>query len=188
MLASGSASGFSLIEVLVASGVLMVLVGGLAAIFGMSVEKAMASRVRTMEVVLARSKLEQLVGLAWGVRIDAAGAVEFVTDETTDLASEAGTASGAGTRSSPADSLEQARTGYVDYLDAYGRWVGTGLSPPARAIYVRRWSIAREGSGLTEMLVLRVAVERVVEARPAMPGVPVWTGVRLGTVRVRKIL
>ena len=44
---------------------------------------------------------------------------------------------------SPAGALDRNTSGYVDYLDAYGRSLGGGESPPAGTVYVRRWSIER---------------------------------------------
>jgi hypothetical protein len=54
----------------------------------------------------------------------------------------------------------------VDYLDAYGAWVGTGSSPPAGALYVRRWSVEPLPTNPNNTLVFQVLVGRIAPVGP----------------------
>ena len=90
----------------------------------------------------------------------------------------------------PADSLEQNTTGCVDFLDANGGWVGTGGTPPATAVYIRRWSIQPLPTNPNNTLVIQVLVTPIANeaarqttgnARVRMPGDTLLT-----TVKTRK--
>ena len=37
--------------------------------------------------------------------------------------------------------MESNTPGYVDFVDQFGRYLGTGAATPANAAYIRRWSI-----------------------------------------------
>jgi hypothetical protein len=54
----------------------------------------------------------------------------------------------------------------VDYLDAYGAWVGTGAAPPVGAVYVRRWSVEPLPTNPNNTLVFQVLVGRISPAGP----------------------
>jgi len=60
---------------------------------------------------------------------------------TTDLSNDPATDDGRGLLVSPPGTLTSNIVGYVDYLDANGRWVGHGPSAPPAAVYVRRWAV-----------------------------------------------
>jgi len=92
--------GSSLIEVLVATLVLVTGVLGIAQLFLMAAATNAAARDTTIIATLAAQKIEQL--------------------RSTDLAEA---------------------TGLVDHVDMWGQVVSTAESPPANAIYTRRWSI-----------------------------------------------
>ena len=63
------------------------------------------------------------------------------------------------------------RATYADYLDARGRWLDAGPSPPADARFVRRWWLARTGAGSSEMLLFQVLVATVsADARGGLAG------------------
>ena len=132
-----SDDGFSLVETIVATGILAVVLVGLAHLMAVSVENNLAARRRTASVLLAEQKLEQLRGLTWA--FDRAGS------PVTDI----------GLASSPAQSLEQNTAGFVDFLDANGRQLSTGTTVPADAAYVRRWAIDPAGA---QTLILQVLV------------------------------
>jgi prepilin-type N-terminal cleavage/methylation domain-containing protein len=53
-------SGFTLVEVIVALALLVVLTVGVVRLFGVAIEAGRAARDRTMAVVLAIGKVEQL--------------------------------------------------------------------------------------------------------------------------------
>ncbi len=147
--------GFSLIEVLVASALMVVALAGLAQLAVASVLAGDGSRAVTLAAVLASQKIEQLRALAWTV--DAAGAP--VSDTATDTSrSPERPAGGTGLAPSPPDALLEDTSGYCDYLDGHGRSLGGGSRPPAGTVFVRRWSIqplaGRDG------LVMTVSVTR----------------------------
>jgi hypothetical protein len=68
------------------------------------------------------------------------------------------TSNGTGLNPSPADSLEQNVSGFFDYVDAAGVWVGTGTTQPGTAAYVRRWSISPLPTNPNNTLVIQVLV------------------------------
>jgi hypothetical protein len=158
-----SAGGFSLLEVLTATAMMTAGLVAIAQLFLLAIDANRWSALTTMATALAGQKLEQLHGLA------------FFTDETglpvTDCASDlsvspASAVGGRGLLASPAAALTSNTSGYVDFLDAAGAWVGTGTAVPPNAIFVRRWSITPLPAHPTDALVLQVAVGRASAASP----------------------
>jgi hypothetical protein len=92
--------GSTLVEVLVATLVLVTGVLGIAQLFLIAAATNAAARDTTFATTLAAQKVEQLL--------------------STDLAEE---------------------SGLIDHVDRWGQVVGTAESPPATAVYTRRWSI-----------------------------------------------
>lgn len=154
------ARGFTLIEVAIAVAVLMTVLGGIAGVWAMAAASTRAAREQTLAMQLARDKLEQLAALTWAVQ-SVGGVDVLASDVTTNVSRVPATTDGAGTRASPPDSLGTSRATYADYLDARGRWLSAGPSPPADARFVRRWWLARTGTGSSEMLLLQVLVATV---------------------------
>src|SRR5690242_5336336 len=139
------ARGFTLVEVVIATGLLVALSIGAAMVMTLTLNTIDRSRQRAMALVLARAKLEELLSLTWSVRsVD--GELLLLTDATTS--------------SSPPDSLVTSRAGFVDYLDAQGQRIvaGTAGGMPSDTCYVRRWAIARTGAGASELLIVQVMV------------------------------
>jgi prepilin-type N-terminal cleavage/methylation domain-containing protein len=164
--------GFTLLEVVMAMALLAGVLLAIGQVLIVAASTGEASRRTTMAVGMAAQKLEQLRALALGV--DASGA--DVDDHDTDLGDwPAAFSGGAGLSYSPPGTLAANTAGYADYLDARGRWVGSGESPPATAAFARRWSIAPDlsSTGATT-LVLRVAVLR---RGPPGTGAAVWVPV-----------
>jgi prepilin-type N-terminal cleavage/methylation domain-containing protein len=150
------ARGFTLLEVIIAVSILCVAVLTVAQLLATGVEGIALSRAQTLSAMLASARLEQLRALAF--EFDSTGA--RITDLATDLSVRDQGPGGSGLASAGTDSLQTSTTGFVDYLNAHGRWVGTGASPPADAIFVRRWSIdAWRGS--PDALVVQVLVRPV---------------------------
>lgn len=155
--ASGEA-GFSLVEVLVAAAILMTGLIAVAQMFVTSTNQNMDARRVTTTSVLAQQKIEQLRALAWG--FDEFGLP--VSDFSSNIAvTPPASSGGVGLQASPDFSLFTSVPGYVDYLDAFGNWVGTGTTPPANAIYVRRWSIDPLPTNPNNTLVFQVLVGRI---------------------------
>ena len=180
------ARGFSLLEVVVATSILVAGVAGVAPLLVMASRANQSARITTMASLLAQQKMEQLRALEWGR--DPSGAL--LSDIDTDLtAAFAAGAGGFGLQPSPAGSLDRNVDGYCDFIDANGRVVGGGSVVPAGAAYVRRWSIEPLSIGPGDTLLLQVLV---TEWRGAAPGARGPTrlprGIRLVSVKTRKAL
>jgi prepilin-type N-terminal cleavage/methylation domain-containing protein len=155
-----SSRGFSLVEVLVAMGLLTVVSLGVAQLFALSTRANVIAKGQTSTTAMAQQKLEQLRGLTWG--FDLAGQGLPFSDTTTNLSVDPPAHNGSGLNPSPTDSLEQNTVGFVDFLDGAGTWVGTGSNPPASAVYIRRWSIQPLPTNPNNTLVIQVLVTPVV--------------------------
>ena len=138
------ARGFTLIEVVIASGLLIALSIGAALLLTLTLDTIAHSRQRAQALVLARSKLEEVLSLRWSAR-DLDGVLLLSSDA----------------------SLIAPGAGDDDYLDAQGQWIASGTAGgiPASACYARRWVIARSGSGASELLIVQVMVTTAKSAR-----------------------
>ena len=153
---SFNSRGFSLIEVVVAMGLLTMVSLGVAQHFAASTRVNIIARSQTSTTMLAEQKMEQIRSLTWG--FDTNGEGLPVSDTTSDLTAYPSTQNGSGLNPSPADSLERNSTGFVDFVDAGGAWVGTGDTPPGAAVYIRRWSIQPLPTNPNNTLVIQVLV------------------------------
>ena len=156
-----SAGGFALIEALIAAGLVIGLAAGVAQLIGMSAKVVRATADDTSGLLLAVQKLEQLRALEWSLE-PATGAA--VSDRVTDLSHDPPRAGGSGLVPSPGSSLAHDTPGYVEYLDATGRWVGTGTSPAPGTVYVRRWAVVAHDAGPDDLRVLHVVVMSLATA------------------------
>lgn len=156
---SNGAAGFSLAEVLISMGILTAVSLGVAQLFAVSTRANLVARGQTSTTAMAEQKMEQLRSLTWG--FDPEGQGLPVSDTSTNLAVDPPTPTGAGLNPSPLDSLEQNTPGYVDYLDAHGTQVGTGMTAPGSAAFIRRWSIRPLPTNPNNTLVLQVLVTPV---------------------------
>jgi type II secretory pathway pseudopilin PulG len=160
---AGGEDGFSLVEVLTAAVILMVGLIAVAQMFVVSTQQNMSARRVTTTAVLAQQKIEQLRALTWGY--DDFGLP--ISDFTSNIAVTPPTSSGGvGLQPSAGDTLNTSTPGYVDYLNAYGAYVGTGATPPNGAIYVRRWSIEPLPTNPNNTLVFQVLVGRITPVGP----------------------
>jgi prepilin-type N-terminal cleavage/methylation domain-containing protein len=148
--------GFSLVEVLVATGILTTALVALAQMIAMSVSANTAAKNTTFATVLAEQKLEQLRALTWG--FDASGLP--LTDSTTNTAVDPEEPNGGtGLSPSPNAALQEDTPGYVDYVDRWGKIVGNDAGdPPGGAIYRRRWSIEPLPTNPNNTLIIQVLV------------------------------
>lgn len=185
---SSSSSGFSLVEVIISMGLLTAISLGVAQLFAVSTKANLTARGQTSTTAMAEQKIEQLRSLTWGFDLQGQGLP--LSDTTTNLAVTPPTAGGNGLNPSPADSLERNTTGYVDYLDANGVWIGTGAAPTGTAMYIRRWNIKPLPTNPNNTLVIQVLVTPIVTeanrkvsptGRTRMPGDALIT-----TVKTRK--
>jgi len=155
--------GFSLVEVLVATVVLTTGLIAVAQMFVVSTNQNMDARRVSTTAVLAQQKIEQLRALAWGFDEFGLPVSDFASNITVTPPVSSG---GVGLQASPPNTLTTSTTGYVDYLNAYGAWVGTGAAPPANAIYVRRWSVEPLPTNPNNTLVFQVLVGRISPVGP----------------------
>jgi type II secretory pathway pseudopilin PulG len=164
-------SGFTLVEVLVAALLLIVAAAGAAQLTVIAAESCRAARARTMTVSLAAQKMEQLRSLLWAQ--DAGGGAR--SDTSTDASRDPFASGGTGLSPTPPGTLDANVSGYVDFVDAAGRWIGAGPDPPAGAVYVRRWAVLRLDADPLDTLALVVLAtttraERGASARPPPRG------------------
>ena len=147
-----------------------------------------AARGQTSTTMLAEQKLEQIRSLTWG--FDTNGEGLPVSDTTSDLTAYPSTQNGSGLNPSPADSLERNSTGFVDFVDAGGAWVGTGDTPPGAAVYIRRWSIQPLPTNPNNTLVIQVLVTPITNEMSRLatsnPRVRMPGDTLLVTVKTRK--
>lgn len=150
-------AGFSIVEVLVATGLLATALVSLAQLFAIAQATNGAARNSTLTMVLAEQKLEQLRALQY--TFDRVGLP--VQDTTTDLAVYPPAATGGKGLSPHTDNTLQANTnGYVDYLDHYGRTLGGGTVIPQNTAFIRRWSVEPLPTNPNNVVILQVLVTR----------------------------
>ena len=158
---SKSESGFSIVEVIFATGLLAVAVVALAQMFTISVQNNLNAKTGSFTTTLAEQKMEQLRGLTYG--FDTIGLP--LTDTTTDTTSPTETPLGAGGKgltASPAGTLVANVDGYVDYIDQFGNILGGGTAVRPRTVYIRRWSIDPLPTNPNNTIVIQVVVTRAV--------------------------
>jgi prepilin-type N-terminal cleavage/methylation domain-containing protein len=185
---NSSSRGFSLVEVLIAMGLLTAVSLGVAQLFALSTRANVIAKGQTSTTAMAEQKVEQLRGLTWGFDLEGLGLP--LSDTSTNLTVDPPQHNGSGLNPSPIDSLEQNTAGFVDFLDGNGAWVGTGSTPPGSAVYIRRWSIQPLPTNPNNTLVIQVLVTPV--ASEAARAASAFTRTRMSgdallvTVRARK--
>ena len=180
-------SGFSLIEVIIATGLLAGSVAALGQMFALAVADNASARTGTFSAVLAEQKIEQLRGLTWGFDPIGLPLSDFTTN--TALPTQAPTG-GTGLTPSPSNSLRANVAGYVDYLDQFGRIIGGGSAVPPRTVYIRRWSVEPLPTNPNNTVILQVLVTRILNRGTADSTVGntrrLRDEARLMTVKTRK--
>lgn len=183
-------AGFSLIEVLVAMIVVVPAVVGAAGMVTLAACAIRDARLESTAIVLASQKLEQLRALEWNA--DDVNGGPASSDVTTDLTRDPPAGGGLGLTPSPSGTLSTNVPGFVDFLDAGGRWVGTGATPPPRATFIRRWAVTPLPANGNDSLALQVLVTTVTRdaqvtrraaRRPRLPGEALVATVRTRTSR-----
>ena len=149
--------GFSIIETIFATGLLATAVVALAQMFVLSVKNNQNARTGSYAVTLAEQKMEQLRSMTYG--FDTIGLP--ITDTTTNTTTpDDSIANGKGLTPSPDGTLNANTDGYVDYIDQFGRILGTGAAAPIGTVYIRRWSITPLPTNPNNTLVIQVMVTR----------------------------
>ena len=131
-----SARGFTLVETIVATGILVTALAGVAQLFVLGSHLTRQAGASGIALVAAQDKLESLRGGAF--TYDAAGL------EVTDAALEP----------SPESSLSEDIDPYVDWLDDYGE----AQSSPDGAVLTRRWRITSLGETTPDAIAIEVCV------------------------------
>jgi prepilin-type N-terminal cleavage/methylation domain-containing protein len=121
--------GYSLLEVLVATTIVVVGVAALAQLIALATHASLRARETTDAAVLAQQKMEELLPQA-----------------TTELTP------------SPADALVRNVEGCSDFVERSGRALGSGPVPPAGSAYLRRWSMDPLPDSHTNTWILQVVV------------------------------
>lgn len=157
---SSNSAGFTLIETLVATAIMAAVALGVAQLFVIATDANRNAKLQSSATTLAEQKMEQLRGLTWG--FDSQGLGLPLTDTSTNVAVNPADASGAGLNPSPPGTLDGNTTGYVDFLDKDGRYLGTGGQPPRNTVYIRRWSIEPLPTNPNNTIILQVLVTTTV--------------------------
>jgi hypothetical protein len=143
--------GTSILEVVIASAILVTLMAGLMSMVGLSIsttENQGHLAARTTEY--AQDKMEQLVALAYGDTTSDTRSFPALTSGGTGLA-----VGGSSNTSSPVAL-------YVDYLDSDGNLCGStgaacaapsGTTPPTGWFYQRCWEITLPATNLKQITV-----------------------------------
>lgn len=149
-----SPRGFTLVEAVVAVGLLVTVIAGAGALFTQSAHLAARDRRAPIATAAATAKLEQLRGLAWTFD-DLGGATSDTTSDTSIDPPAPG--SGSGLSASPAGTLDADMPGWVDYVDDRGRPLGAASTARLSASYARRWAVI-PADGSPDLLELRVCI------------------------------
>ena len=158
------ADGMSLVEVLVAIAILTTIALGVAQLIAMATAATSRARLHTAAVILAAARMDELRSLAWTFEPTSPGVAALQrSDRDTDLSRPDHPPGGRGLQPSPAGTLATNTPPYVDFLDAYGRWVGNDTATPATAVFVRRWSVTPLHEDPDRTLVLHVLVTTTAE-------------------------
>jgi type II secretory pathway pseudopilin PulG len=179
-------AGFSLVEVIIATGILATALVSLAQLFAISTKSNLSARNSGTAMIYAEQKIEQLRALSY--TLDSSGLPS--TDVTTDTSVyPPATSGGTGLSPSTENTLQSNTDGYVDYIDHLGRSLGGGETIPDNTAFIRRWSIEPLPTNPNNVTIIQVLVTRSRDRGTADLG-SVARGVdeaRLMTIRSRKV-
>jgi len=183
---SGRENGCSLLEAVLATGLMAGALTSLGQMFAISVANSRSARAGSYATVLAQQKLEQLRGLTWS--FDSLGRPISDTSTNTAAAIETPTG-GTGLSRSPAGTLTSSTSGWVDYVDEAGSVLGGGTAVLPGTAYIRRWAVEPLPTSPANAIVLQVQVTaRVVRGAADSDGSNARQPdeARLTTIKTRK--
>src|SRR5215510_13248132 len=155
-------AGISLIETMIALGILMIISLGILtmAIVSMTTTENQGHlAARTTEY--AQDKMEQLLGLQFTDGQSGAGlGTDTTSIDTVNNTYTLGTG-GNGLLAGGSINTSAPSNGYVDYLDANGNPLGGGATRPANTFFIRAWQITNTSATLKTITVRVVAVSGV---------------------------
>lgn len=154
-----STRGFTLLETLIATGILVTALAGVAQLFVLGGQLTRRAGASGFALLAAQDKLESLRGRAF----------------TYDASGTAVTA--AVLQPSPSSALAEDHEPYVDWLDQDGREV----TDPDDAVLVRRWRISTLGVTTPDAISIEVCVFRIAGA-----GDSLGADACLATIRTRQ--
>jgi prepilin-type N-terminal cleavage/methylation domain-containing protein len=154
---SNNEAGFTLVETLVATGILAIALTSLAQMFAISVQNNLVARNASFASILAVQKMEQLRGLTYGFDTLGLPITDSVTD--TSVTPEAATG-GTGLAPSPSNTLRASTNGYVDYVDQNGTSLGGGTVVPNSTAFIRRWMVEPLPTNPNNTIIIQVLVTR----------------------------
>lgn len=160
MTQSPIARGFTLLETLIAMGLIVTTVAGLAQLFALSVRFTRDAGQFGVALVAAQDKLESLRALT------------FTYDDGGEAATDPGL------RQSPPGTLAADMERHVDWLDDRGSVTDAGSG----AAFVRRWRISEIAADDPEAIAIDVCVYHL----PGLNTEPSHADACLGTIRVRQ--
>jgi len=181
-LAHRSTRGFSLVEALIAAGLVSTVIVSLGRLVIVATTANRTARAATLATLIAVEKVEQLHGLLWAV--DPSGV--SIADTVSDLAMMPDQPGGGGLSLSPSGALQQNVNGFCDFFDSDGRALGGGPAPPPGTYYVRRWSIEPLEASPDRTLLLRVLVTEWRGQLPQSSGARLPGDVRFVSIKTRK--
>jgi type II secretory pathway pseudopilin PulG len=182
---SGDEAGFSLVEAIVAAGLMAGALASLGQMLAISVANNRSARAGSDATVLALQKMEQLRGLTWGVDVSGLPISDTRTDTAAPIEEPTG---GTGLSLSPGNTLTSSTNGWVDYVDQSGNALGGGIEAPGGAVYVRRWAIEPLAASPSDTIVIRVLVRPIGGREGASrPSAARWPDeARLVSIKTRK--
>src|SRR5262245_28358278 len=153
-----NARGFTLVETLVAMSITALALTSLAQLFVIAARANDDARRATFASILATEKIEQLRSL--GPELVPAGS----------------------------SSLSANIPGACDFLDGYGRLLGTGASPLPGTVYIRRWSVEPIPSDPDTFVVQVAAFPHSWKGGANPPGIDARTfgGAQIVTIKTRR--
>lgn len=134
--------GVSLLEVVVAAGVLATVLTGVVPLVTTAVQASARSRVQVLAARLAASRLSELESLA-----HARTSIALISDQVSRLDTPAMAMGGPGLLPAGLSTLDEPPAGWSDQLDAEGRYLAGGAGPVPGARFSRRWAVASAGDG-----------------------------------------